>query len=69
MAGPTIEWLEPKLPDLLKNGGSSLGSLAAGEGPLEGGRLELSSSESCSFSRVRDRLGIQPQETRHTFPL
>ncbi|XP_075905531.1 oxysterol-binding protein-related protein 11 [Nelusetta ayraudi] len=51
LGGPTIEWLEPKLPDLLKNGGSSLGSLAAGEGPLEGARLELSSSESCSFSR------------------
>lgn len=65
MAGPTIEWLEPKLPDLLKNGGSSLGSLAAGEGPLEGGRLELSSSESCSFSRVRKISASTPGNSSH----
>jgi len=49
-AGPTIEWLEPKLPDILKNGSGSLG-----EDPLEGGGLELSSPESCSFSGVRPR--------------
>lgn len=54
-AGPTIEWLEPKLPDILKNGSSSLGSFTTGEGPLEGSRLELSSPESCSFSGVRPR--------------
>lgn len=56
MAGPTIEWLEPKLPDILKNGSSSLGSFTTGEGPLEGSRLELSSPESCSFSGVRHPL-------------
>uniref|UniRef100_A0A8C2WQT8 Oxysterol-binding protein n=1 Tax=Cyclopterus lumpus TaxID=8103 RepID=A0A8C2WQT8_CYCLU len=50
LGGPTIEWLEPKLPDILKNGSGSLGSFATGEGPLEGGGLELSSPESCSFS-------------------
>ncbi|XP_013887065.1 oxysterol-binding protein-related protein 11 isoform X2 [Austrofundulus limnaeus] len=50
-AGPTIEWLEPKLPDILKNGGSSLGSFTTGgEGLLEGEQLELSTPESCSFS-------------------
>ena len=54
-AGPTIEWLEPKLPDILKNGSSSLGSFAAGDVTLEGSRLELSSPESCSFSGVRPR--------------
>uniref|UniRef100_A0AAX7T112 Oxysterol-binding protein n=1 Tax=Astatotilapia calliptera TaxID=8154 RepID=A0AAX7T112_ASTCA len=53
LGGPTIEWLEPKLPDILKNGSSSLGSFATGEGPLEGNRLELSSPESCNFSGVR----------------
>lgn len=51
--GPTIEWLEPKLPDILKNGSGSLGSFAPGGGPLEGSGLELSSPESCSFSGVR----------------
>ncbi|XP_008287813.1 oxysterol-binding protein-related protein 11 isoform X2 [Stegastes partitus] len=50
LGGPTIEWLEPKLPDILKNGSSSLGSFTTGEGALEGSRLELSSPESCSFS-------------------
>uniref|UniRef100_A0AAQ5Z0U2 Oxysterol-binding protein n=1 Tax=Amphiprion ocellaris TaxID=80972 RepID=A0AAQ5Z0U2_AMPOC len=34
LGGPTIEWLEPKLPDILKNGSSSLGSFTTGEGPL-----------------------------------
>lgn len=55
MAGPTIEWLEPKLPDILKNGSSSLGSFTTGEGALEGSQLELSSPESCSFSGVRPK--------------
>lgn len=52
MAGPTIEWLEPKLPDILKNGSGSLGGFAAGEGAPEGSRLELGSADSCSFSGV-----------------
>lgn len=56
--GPTIEWLEPKLPDILKNGSSSLGSFTAGEGLLEGGQLELSSPESCSFSGVRQKKAL-----------
>lgn len=52
--GPTIEWLEPKVPDILKNGSSSLGSFTTGgEGPLEGGQPELSTPESCSLSGVR----------------
>uniref|UniRef100_A0A3Q2QFS5 Oxysterol-binding protein n=1 Tax=Fundulus heteroclitus TaxID=8078 RepID=A0A3Q2QFS5_FUNHE len=39
--GPTIEWLEPKVPDILKNGSSSLSDFTAGEAPLEGSRLEF----------------------------
>ncbi|KAM9821096.1 oxysterol-binding protein-related protein 11-like [Neosynchiropus ocellatus] len=50
LGGPTIEWLEPKLPDILKNGSSSLGSFTTQEGTFEGNRLELSSPESCNFS-------------------
>lgn len=53
--GPTIEWLEPKLPDTLKNGNSSLGSLTTGDIQLEEGHLEVSSPESCSFSGVRPK--------------
>ncbi|XP_056157176.1 oxysterol-binding protein-related protein 11-like isoform X2 [Lampris incognitus] len=54
--GPTIEWLEPKLPDILKNGSSSLASFATGESPLEGSRLELSTPESCSFSGEQEEI-------------
>ncbi|XP_014007127.2 oxysterol-binding protein-related protein 11 isoform X1 [Salmo salar] len=49
LGGPTIEWLEPKLPDILKNGGP-LDSFSTEGGLLEGGLLELSASEPCSFS-------------------
>uniref|UniRef100_A0A1A7X6Q4 Oxysterol-binding protein n=1 Tax=Iconisemion striatum TaxID=60296 RepID=A0A1A7X6Q4_9TELE len=59
-AGPTIEWLEPKLPDILKNGSSSLGSFTTEEGQLEGGRLELSSPESCNFSGEQE--DIDPED-------
>ncbi|XP_024299754.1 oxysterol-binding protein-related protein 11 [Oncorhynchus tshawytscha] len=49
LGGPTIEWLEPKLPDILKNGGP-LDSFSTEGGPLEGSLLELSATEPCSFS-------------------
>ncbi|XP_063322760.1 oxysterol-binding protein-related protein 11-like [Pelmatolapia mariae] len=61
LGGPTIEWLEPKLPDILKNGSSSLGSFATGEGPLEGNRLELSSPESCSFSGEQEDIDAEDE--------
>lgn len=65
MAGPTIEWLEPKLPDLLKNGSGSLGSFTTDEGALEVNRLELNSTEFSSFSGVRAEKqvvhGLQPK--------
>ncbi|MEQ2183960.1 hypothetical protein GOODEAATRI_003232 [Goodea atripinnis] len=50
LGGPTIEWLEPKVPDILKNGSSSLSDFTTGEAPLEGGHLELSPPDSASFS-------------------
>uniref|UniRef100_A0A3P9HE88 Oxysterol-binding protein n=1 Tax=Oryzias latipes TaxID=8090 RepID=A0A3P9HE88_ORYLA len=56
LGGPTIEWLEPKVPDILKNGSSSLSSFAPGEGPLEGAALELNSPESCSFSGEQEEI-------------
>lgn len=67
MAGPTIEWLEPKLPDLLKNGSGSLGSFTTDEGALEGTRLDLNSTEFSSFSGVRaqkPQLRIQRLKSR-----
>lgn len=63
-AGPNIEWLEPKLPDILKNGSSSLTSFTTGEGTLEGNRLEFSTPESSSFSGVRTRVTPPPSPTQ-----
>uniref|UniRef100_A0A3Q3SZ27 Oxysterol-binding protein n=1 Tax=Mastacembelus armatus TaxID=205130 RepID=A0A3Q3SZ27_9TELE len=62
LGGPTIEWLEPKLPDILKNGSSSLGSFAPEEGQLDGSHLELSSPESCSFTGVREEEDIDVED-------
>lgn len=45
LGGPMAEWLEPKLPDLLKNGSG----FPPAESALEGGRLEMSSPESTCF--------------------
>ncbi|CAL8285321.1 unnamed protein product [Gadus morhua 'NCC'] len=52
LAGPNVEWLEPKMADILKNGGSggSLGGFSTNDGLQGEGRLELSTPESCSFS-------------------
>ncbi|CAB1449480.1 unnamed protein product [Pleuronectes platessa] len=61
LGGPTIEWLEPKLPDILKNGSSSLGSFTAGEGQLEGSGLELSSPDSCSFSGEQEDIDAEDE--------
>ncbi|XP_038138034.1 oxysterol-binding protein-related protein 11-like isoform X2 [Cyprinodon tularosa] len=60
LGGPTIEWLEPKVPDILKNGSSSLSDFTTGEAPPEGGRLELSPPESESFSGEQEE--IDPEE-------
>ncbi|XP_070711486.1 oxysterol-binding protein-related protein 11 [Pempheris klunzingeri] len=66
LGGPTIEWLEPKLPDILKNGSSSLGTFTTGEGALEGSQLELSSPESCSFSGEQEDIDAE-DETEDCF--
>ncbi|KAK7893171.1 hypothetical protein WMY93_022323 [Mugilogobius chulae] len=53
LGGPTIEWLEPKLPDLLKNGSG----FPSGEGALlEGDRLELSAPETTCFSPEQEEM-------------
>ncbi|CAF98210.1 unnamed protein product, partial [Tetraodon nigroviridis] len=61
LGGPTLEWLEPKLPDLLKNGSSSLGSLTTDEGALEGNRLELNSTEFSSFSGEHEDISAEDE--------
>ncbi|XP_028994609.1 oxysterol-binding protein-related protein 11-like [Betta splendens] len=61
LGGPTIEWLEPKLPDILKNGSSSLGSFPAGDGPLEGSQLDLSIPEPCNFSGEQEDINAEDE--------
>lgn len=62
LGGPTIDWLEPKLPDILKNGSSSLGSFNTGEGPLEGARLELTCPESGNFAVEQEEINAEDEE-------
>ena len=52
-AGPTIEWLEPKLPDILKNGGSPLSSTKDDSSKSEGGAHENLEMDDCSAAGVR----------------
>ncbi|XP_061744976.1 oxysterol-binding protein-related protein 11-like [Nerophis ophidion] len=59
--GSTIEWLEPKLPDILKNGSNFLGSLTTGEGLVEDGQLELCSPESFSFSGEQEDIDAEDE--------
>ncbi|KAJ3584355.1 hypothetical protein NHX12_014850 [Muraenolepis orangiensis] len=63
LAGPNVEWLEPKMADLLKNGGGgSLGGFSTGgDGLQEEGRLELSSPESCSFSGEQEEVDAEEE--------
>lgn len=62
LGGPTIDWLEPKLPDILKNGSSSLGSFNTGEGPREGARLELTCPESGNFAVEQEEINAEDEE-------
>lgn len=50
--GPAIEWLEPKLPDILKNGGT-LPSITKDDGKTEGAVLEHLEMDSCDIVGVR----------------
>ncbi|KAL1021887.1 hypothetical protein UPYG_G00019320 [Umbra pygmaea] len=67
LGGPTIEWLEPKLPDLLKNGGPLDGFSTSGEGePLEGSHLKLSAPETNSFLGDEEEIDTE-DEVEDTF--
>ncbi|XP_077370161.1 oxysterol-binding protein-related protein 11 isoform X2 [Festucalex cinctus] len=60
MEGSTMEWPDPKLPDILKNGSHSSDSVPTGEGLLEDGRLQTATSESCSSSAEQE--DIDPED-------
>lgn len=50
--GPVLEWLEPKLPDILKNGGT-LPSITKDDGKTEGTVLEPLEMDSIDNAGVR----------------
>lgn len=50
--GPALEWLEPKLPDILKNGGT-LPSITKDDGKTVGTVLEPLEMDSCDIAGVR----------------
>lgn len=50
--GPAIEWLEPKIPDILKNGGT-LPIITTEDGKTEGMALERLEMDSCDITGVR----------------
>ncbi|KAJ8350616.1 hypothetical protein SKAU_G00257460 [Synaphobranchus kaupii] len=65
LGGPTIEWLGPKLPDILKNG-SALPCLEGGDGKTDAASLERLETEPCDFAREQE--DIDPEdEVEDTF--
>ncbi|KAI1899374.1 hypothetical protein AGOR_G00061120 [Albula goreensis] len=59
LGGPTIEWLGPKLPDILKNG-SALPCLDGGDGKTDAASLERLNTEPCDLAREQE--DIDPED-------
>uniref|UniRef100_A0A671KLA0 Oxysterol-binding protein n=1 Tax=Sinocyclocheilus anshuiensis TaxID=1608454 RepID=A0A671KLA0_9TELE len=55
LGGPVLEWLEPKLPDILKNGGT-LPSITKDDGKTEGTVLEPLEMDSCDIAREQEEI-------------
>ncbi|XP_036396327.1 oxysterol-binding protein-related protein 11 isoform X1 [Megalops cyprinoides] len=65
LGGPTIEWLGPKLPDILKNG-AALPCLSEGESKTDTASLERLNTEPGDFAREQEE--IDPEdEVEDTF--
>ncbi|KAG1937668.1 oxysterol-binding protein-related protein 11 [Pimephales promelas] len=55
LVGPALEWLEPKLPDILKNGGT-LPSITKGDGNTVGTVLEPLEMDSCDIAGEQEEI-------------
>uniref|UniRef100_A0A672ML39 Oxysterol-binding protein n=1 Tax=Sinocyclocheilus grahami TaxID=75366 RepID=A0A672ML39_SINGR len=55
LSGPALEWLEPKLPDILKNGGT-LPSITKDDGKTEGTILEPLEMDSCDIAGEQEEI-------------
>ncbi|KAA0715558.1 Oxysterol-binding protein-related protein 11 [Triplophysa tibetana] len=60
LGGPAIEWLEPKIPDILKNGGT-LPSITTEDGKIEGTALERLEMESCDNSGEQEEIDFSQE--------
>ncbi|XP_055071348.2 oxysterol-binding protein-related protein 11 isoform X1 [Misgurnus anguillicaudatus] len=60
LGGPAIEWLEPKLPDILKNGGT-LPSLTKDDGKTEGAVLEHFEMDSCDIVGEQEEIDFSQE--------
>ncbi|XP_012691945.2 oxysterol-binding protein-related protein 11 [Clupea harengus] len=61
LGGPTIEWLEPKLPDILKNGGSPLSSTKDDSSKSEGGAHENLEMDTCSAAGEQEEINADEE--------
>ncbi|XP_026127272.1 oxysterol-binding protein-related protein 11-like isoform X1 [Carassius auratus] len=66
LCGPALEWLEPKLPDILKNGGT-LPSITKDDGKTEGTILEPLEMDSCDIAGEQEEIDAT-QEVEDSTP-
>ncbi|XP_058247625.1 oxysterol-binding protein-related protein 11 isoform X3 [Hemibagrus wyckioides] len=66
LGGPTIEWLEPKLPDALKNGGT-LASITKDSTKMQGTAVEPAEMDSCDIAGEQEDIDTE-EEQEDTFP-
>ncbi|KAI7808384.1 oxysterol-binding protein-related protein 11 [Triplophysa rosa] len=60
LGGPAIEWLEPKIPDILKNGGT-LPSITTEDGKTEGTALERLEMDSCDITGEQEEIDFSQE--------
>ncbi|XP_026886607.2 oxysterol-binding protein-related protein 11 isoform X2 [Electrophorus electricus] len=61
LGGPTIEWLEPKLPDILKNGGT-LASITKDGGKIQETALETMEMDSCDIAVEQEDIDVEEEQ-------
>uniref|UniRef100_A0A8B9LU48 Oxysterol-binding protein n=1 Tax=Astyanax mexicanus TaxID=7994 RepID=A0A8B9LU48_ASTMX len=61
LGGPTIEWLEPKLPDILKNGGT-LASITKDDSKMQGTVLEPIEMDSCDIAWEQEDIDAEEEQ-------
>lgn len=60
LGGPAIEWLEPKIPDILKNGGT-LPSIIKEDGKTEGTAMERFEMDTCDIAGEQEEIDFSQE--------